>query len=416
MMSLRDAQLTAPRLRSGVRRRARIEALLDDAVLTCARTLVSAPAGYGKSTAVASWLQASGRRAAYVSFDERGATADGLEEGIARAVAAARDEVGSLVPALGASDATPLVVVLDDLHFVTDPDALRALRIAMEGAPDLWRWVLVTRTDPPLPLTRWRLAEELAEVGPADLAFTEPEAEELLHALDVRLDPPTLRLLVERTDGWGAGLQLAALSLRGRAGAGVRDFVERFTGRDRLVLAYMTEEVLHRLDARLHDFLMLISALDEVTAEVAALVTGEANAHELLAELERRNHFILPGRGGPEHVRLHPFFRDLLRARLEDLRPGLAERLRARARTIEPLPLASPPLAGGEPLTERERVVLTALAAGASNKAIARALGVSPNTVKTHVAHLFGKLQVHNRTEAVILAGELGLLPHHPKG
>ena len=410
MAPLRDAQLTPPRLRAGVHRRPRVEALLEGAVRTRLRTLVSAPAGYGKSTAVASWLAASGRRAAYIALDERGASAADLEAGIAAAVVRALADPAASATASDLEAASPLVVVLDDLHFVTDPDAMRALRIAIEGATEAWRWLLVTRTDPPLPLSRWRLADALAEVGPAELAFRDGEAEDLLRGLGVRLDAATLHLLVERTDGWGAGLQLAALSLQGRSGEGVRDFVERFTGRDRLVLAYLTEEVLHRLEPRMHDFLMLISALDEVTPEIAAAVTGEGNAHELLAELERRNHFILPGRAGPDYLRLHPFFRDLLRARLEDLRPGLAERLRAQARAVEPAPEAT------EALTEREREVLTALAAGASNKAIARALGVSPNTVKTHLARLFDKLQVRNRTEAVIRAGELGLVVPHPNG
>ncbi len=428
-------KLRPPRAHGDAVARPRLDALLDEAVRDHTVTLVSAPAGYGKTTGLAAWAQArirSGRPVAWVALDERDDEPRAFVRLLAAAVASldpraraidAVDDVGlalaSLVNLLDAA-AGARVVVLDDLHTLVREDTLDALRWLVDHAPAAVRLVLATRVDPALPLTRWRLQGALAELRGDALRFDPDEARALLARMGVALEPEVLAVLVARTEGWGAGLQLAALGLRGREGAHVRDFVERFTGRDRYVLAYLTEEVLQRLDPATHDFLLMVSVFDAFDAATAAAVTGRRDALERLTELERANLFLSRADDAAGTFRLHAFFRDLLRGRLDDLRPGMADALLARAvrhraesRTAE---AATGPLAAHaavdeeEALSEREREALRWLATGASNKAIARHMGLSPNTVKTHLKRLFDKLEVRSRTEAVTRARALGLL------
>ncbi len=347
----------------------------------------------------------------WIALDERAAQAGHLERSLRSTLPADRapappGEETKLDDVFRSMEdaAHDTLLVLDDVHQAESGDTWTLLRNLIERAPSTLRIVLASRTDPPLPLTRWRLSGILGDVSELDLAFTEPEARDLLHASGVDLPTPALRTLVAKTEGWGAGLQLAALSLQGRPEEVKEDFVERFTGRDPHVLAYLTEEVLGHLDDHLHEALLLLAALDTIDADSAALVTGQANAHEVLLELERGNYFLHELPGNPGRLRMHAFFRDLLRDRLEDLRPGLAATLRQRAAHAAPRSRDDAP-----DLSDRERSVLRLLATGATNKAIARDLDLSPNTVKTHVARIFEKLDVRNRTEAAERARELSL-------
>jgi len=423
-------KLRPPRSHGDPIARPRLDALLDAATRDHAVTLVSAPAGYGKTTALATWARSRSRdaaaeptgRVAWVALDERDDEPRALVRLLvaaiatldprARAIGAEGEPdpaLAALVNLLDAADGAR-VVVLDDLHALAREDTLDALRWLGDHAPPALRLVLATRVDPALPLARWRLQGALAELRADALRFDLDEARSLLASMGVALEPQVLGVLVARTEGWGAGLQLAALGLRGRQRGGLRDFVERFTGRDRHVLAYLTEEVLQRLDPATHDFLLMVSVLDAFDAATAAAVTGRHDAAELLTGLGRANLFL--SRVGDASFRLHPFFRDLLRGRLDDLRPGLADALRARAARHQQGVAAAAQLAGGgaEDLSQRELEALRWLATGASNKAIARRMGLSPNTVKTHLRRLFDKLEVRSRTEAVARGRALDLL------
>lgn len=439
-------KLRPPRPHGDAIARPRLDARLDLATRDHSVTLVSAPAGYGKTTALAAWARkrlaaarARPERAgprpeeavnlaadpvAWVALDERDddprafarllvASAATLDPRVRGAGAAGDPDLAlaTLVNLLDAAD-EPRILVLDDLHALTREDTLDALRWLVEHAPAALRLVLATRADPALPLARWRLQGALAELRADALRFEADEARALLARMGVVLDPEVLDVLVARTEGWGAGLQLAALGLRGRQGAGVRDFVERFTGRDRHVLAYLTEEVLQRLDPATHDFLLMVSVLDVFDAPTAAAVTGRSDALELLTDLERANLFLSRVGEGTGVFRFHAFFRDLLRGRLDDLRPGMADGLLARAarHRAERAPADRGADGEAEALSERELEALRWLATGASNKTIARHMGLSPNTVKTHLRRLFDKLEARSRTEAVVRARARGLL------
>ena len=421
-------KLRPPRGRLGRVVRPRLDAVLESAVARATVTLVSAPAGYGKTTAVAAWAERRPSPIVWLALDEHDAAPHAfmrlLVAGVAERAPAGARQAGLALAEAPEAALTALVNqldaaeelqtwVLDDLHTVSDDATIELLRRLVERAPPALRLVLGTRVDPPLPLARWRLQGALAEVRAEQLRFDLTEARELLMAMGVALDEATLGVLVARTEGWGAGLQLAALGLRGRRDEGVRDFVERFTGRDRYVLAYLTEEVLQRLDPATHDFLLKLSVLDAFDAATAAAVTDRPDASERLAELERANLFLARTDEPEGSFRLHPFFRDLLLGRLSDLRPQLPALLRARAVAhltsgVRPGDPGTAVEAPDETLSDREREALRWLATGASNKAIARRMGLSPNTVKTHLKRLFEKLAVRSRTEAVARARERG--------
>lgn len=396
--------------------RARLDARLD-AALRAPLVWVAAPAGYGKTTAVAGWARRRTAAPAWWSLEASDAVAARFADHLATALAHAwgplplaaergdpHDRVAALLDALEAQPIAtePRVLVLDDVHELVDaPAVLDLLRSFLEHLPSGLHAVLVSRVDPDLPLARWRLEGRLETIGAGDLRFTEPEAAALLASMGIALRPSLVRTLVQRTEGWGAGLQLAALGLRGRAPDAVPDFVERFTGADPYVLAYLTEEVVQRLDDVTQDFVLRASVADVLDPATVIALTGRTDAAERLLELERAHLFLHAIDPEARTYRFHASFRDLLRRRLEDADPRLAAELRARL---------TGPVVPGEELSEREREVLRWLATGASNDAIAARLELSPNTVKTHLKRLYEKLDVGTRTAAVARARELDLL------
>lgn len=387
-----------------------------DAAIRSPVSLVAAPAGYGKSTAVAQWARGRARPPAWWSLDPSDAPPERFAPLLAAAAshgwgldlaipsdAAPADHVAVLLGALEQAPEGDRVLVLDDVHELgSAPEAFELLRGLLDHLPDGVAVLLVSRVDPDLPLARWHLEGRLDRVGTEDLRFLEGEAAELLAALGAALRPSLVRTLVQRTEGWGAGLQLAALGLRGRAPDAVGDFVERFTGTDPYVLAYLAEEVLQRLPSGLQDFLLRVSVADVLDVPTAVALGGRPDAAELLAQAEREHLFLYPVDAGGRVVRFHASFRELLRRRLADADPGLAADLRAR--------VAGRPTVDAEPLTDREREVLRWLATGATNDAIAARLELSRNTVKTHLKRLFEKLEVGTRTAAVARARDLDLL------
>ena len=210
------------------------------------------------------------------------------------------------------------LLVLDDYHLVSSDTVHASVRFLLEHRPPQLRIVLAGRSDPPLGLARYRARGELGEVRADDLRFTAGEAAELLGQVSADVDAPLAAALAERTEGWAAGLQLAALSLRSQPD--VARFVAAFTGSHRYVLDYLTEEVLEQQRPELRGFLLETSVLERLSGSLCDAVTGRDDSQDLLEEADRSGLFVIQLDDVRGWWRYHHLFADLLRARLEPQR------------------------------------------------------------------------------------------------
>ena len=318
-------QFQVPALPGAMIARPRLRLELREAV-----TLVCAPAGSGKTALVASALPS----AAWVSLESTDDEPGRLWAAVLTALRVAgavpeESALAALAPPLPASgdDFMPLfvnavaelpeqaVLVLDDVHVLRSRACLAQLAFLILHLPDTLRLVLASRSDPRLPLHVLRVRGRLAELRATDLAFTEAEAGELLRAHGLELADELVRALHARTEGWGAGLRLAALSLQGRADP--ERFVAEFAGDDRVVGDYLLAEVLDRQTPRLRSFLLRTSLVERICGPLADAITGDDNGADALAELERTNGFVLGTDGHREWFRYHRLFATLLRTRAQ---------------------------------------------------------------------------------------------------
>ncbi len=339
-----ETKLEAPRRRGGALDRPRIRQALDArAVLT----LVGAPAGYGKTTAVRSWCATQDDALAWVTLDAEDndptrlwtyvATAlDRIHPGLGRAALQrlrvpgnpAESAIDELTAAL-ARHGRPVILVLDDLQTVTDPACMASLDHALFAAPANLRVILSTRMDPPLAIPRLRAAQELIELRAGDLAFTVAEARALLvDRWELELDAEEIDLLVRRTEGWPAALILAGVWLRGASDPSAA--VARFGSNQRFVADYLSSEVFAALDEDCRSFLYGAAVLGQCTPEFCDAVLDRHDSADVLAEIERAN--LLTSR--LEHgdwFRIHPLFAEYARAQLEASNPGAATDIHLRA-------------------------------------------------------------------------------------
>jgi LuxR family maltose regulon positive regulatory protein len=340
------SKLAGPPMRPGIVDR---PALLDGlaSATHAPAVLVSAPAGYGKTTLLALWRERDQRPFAWVSLD----AADNDPVAFVAAVLAALDPILDLDAAIGdslnvpqppleqvvlpslvdacAEHGQPLVLVLDDLHLVTERRCHTAIGYLAERLPPGCQLALGTRTDPPLPLGSWRAHGRLVELRAAELSLADAEAGALLAAAGVRLTDDRVARLVERTEGWPAGLYLAALSLRDRAHP--EEFVDRFAGTSRHVADFLSEDVLARQPDDVIGFLLRTCVLEELTASLCDALTGGTDADAALRELERGNLFVVPLDEERMAWRYHHLFAQYLRADLARRHPELVPELHRRA-------------------------------------------------------------------------------------
>jgi LuxR family maltose regulon positive regulatory protein len=309
-------------------------------------TVVSAPAGSGKTVLLRSWIsQASvaGSAAwAPVGRGERDPEQFWLSvlaalrqtvpaSALVRAVTAAPDLDGWALVERLLTDLAPLAdgvwLVLDDVHELGPDQALRQLELLVLRAPPVLRFVLATRHDVRLGLHRLRLEGELAEIREPDLRFTAAEARELFDAAGV--DLPGLAPLVERTEGWAAGLRLAALSLAGHPDPG--RFAEEFSGTERTVAEYLLAEVLDRQSEQVRRLLLRTSILERVNGELADLLTGDSGGERVLQDLEAANAFVVSLDARRSWFRYHHLFADLLQLELRRTAPDAVTMLHRAA-------------------------------------------------------------------------------------
>jgi LuxR family maltose regulon positive regulatory protein len=289
-------------------------------------TLLSAPAGWGKTAALCSWLRPGGVAFPVawltVERDDDGThfwstldatvAAIGNLDGQSRPPPAARDPAGlaDRVQSLH----QPLRLIIDDFHLVEDPTVTDGLAYIIRHSAGSLRLVIATRKDPNLPLHRWRLCEDLTQLRTEELSFTLDETEQLLARHHIELPGSELRALHTRTEGWPGGLQLAALAMRGRADA--TRLAAEFSGEHETVAQYLHAEVLANLTPQIQDLLLCASVCERVCGELADALTGRLDCHQQLADLHHANVFLLPLEGRPPWYRFHHLFGEMLRAKL----------------------------------------------------------------------------------------------------
>ena len=331
----------APTLAAGLVERPRLFELLDHGTQN-AVTLVAAPAGSGKTMLVSSWLRSRAQLAtAWVSIqrDETDAThfwGQVLDAVRDSGALDAHDPLTTLVPGgheefdqrlrEGLARLEPtLLLVLDDLHHLRSEEALQALEQLLADAPPRLRTLITSRRDPKLGLHRLRLTGDLLEIRAADLDFTPAESAELLAAAGIDVGPEDVGRLHERTEGWAAGLRLAAMSLA-RHDAPDR-FVAEFSGSERTVAEYLLGEVLHSQPPEVRDLLLKTSILERVNGPLADLLTGRSDGARALHELEEANALVVATDVARSWFRCHHLLGDLLELELRREAPAEIPRL-----------------------------------------------------------------------------------------
>ena len=314
-------------------------------------TVVGAPAGWGKTTLLREMIgmQAHRRAFAWVSLDAGDNDPVRLWTYVVEALRGVAPELGTraleLLRVPGTSLAEdvlpeiineteplggPVVLVLDDYHVITNRESHDGLAFLVEHLPDSLRVVVASRSDPPLPLARLRARGELLEIRAEELSFSPDETEVFLNdLLGLALEREDLARLHRRTEGWAAGLYLAALSLRDREDA--RGFIKAFAGNERHIVDYLGTEVLTGQSNEVRRFLLRTSILDRLCAPLCDALTGTAESDKLLREIERSNLFLFPLDMKREWYRYHHLFGELLRHELELAEPKLIPELHRRA-------------------------------------------------------------------------------------
>jgi LuxR family maltose regulon positive regulatory protein len=341
-------KLFRPGLRQQTVERKRLYDLLREG-RTLPLTLVVAPAGWGKSTIVADWLARDDVTAGWVSLDggdndpkrfwrylllaagQAGSAAGAAA--LRRLDAAGSDVLRDVLPAFVnelASAEAPLILVLDDYHLVTSAQVHATVATLLDRCPPQLHLMLITRADPPLPLSRLRVRGDLAELRADDLRFSAVEAVEFFSSrLGALLSEQDVLRLLARTEGWAAGLQLAALRLRDRPDRS--DFIERLTGADWHIVNYLGEEVLATQPAEVRDFLLVTSVLNRMCAPLCDALTGRADGTGLISEIYRANLFLVPLDDEHRWFRYHHLFGGLLRHELARTAPDRPPALHQRA-------------------------------------------------------------------------------------
>ncbi|MBK8904454.1 MAG: tetratricopeptide repeat protein [Anaerolineaceae bacterium] len=345
---LLQTKLFVPRLRPSLVPRPHLIAKLNQG-LHRKLTLISAPAGFGKTTLVSEWIAGGERPFAWLSLDERDGDRTRFLTYFVAALQTVASDVGQrllealqnpqlppieslLTTLLNEIAASPVefALVLDDYHVLESPPVDQALTFMLEHLPPQLHLIITTREDPPLLLPRLRVRGLLTELRAADLRFTTAETAVFLQKVTgIELTPADVAALEKRTEGWIAGLQLAALSVQGRDD--VHGFITTFAGDNRYVVDYLVEEVLQRQPPQVRQFLLQTSILDRLCGDLCTAVTHQEASGDLLKTLERSNLFVIPLDDRRHWYRYHHLFADVLQAHAEKEQPVALNELHLRA-------------------------------------------------------------------------------------
>jgi LuxR family maltose regulon positive regulatory protein len=354
---LLNTKLFVPPVRSELVPRSRLLARLDSGIRR-KLILVSAPAGFGKTTLVSSWLAQCQCPVAWVSLDSGDndpvrflsyviAALRTISPGVGKdAQALLRapqlpqiESVLTLLinelcssPGMHARDDHPCVLALDDYQVIDRPTIHNAMVFLLDNLPPDLLLVITTRADPPFPLSRWRARGQMVEIRDRDLRFTAAETAVLLNeVIELNLSAEEIAALEARTEGWAAGLQMAALSLRGQPTEQVTKLVQAFTGSHHYIMDYLVEEVLERQPAQFRTFLLRTSILDRLTGTLCEAVTEQTDGQRTLQWLDKANLFLVPLDEERRWYRYHRLFRGLLRHQLQSSWSDLVPELHRRA-------------------------------------------------------------------------------------
>lgn len=319
-------------------------------------TLVSAPAGFGKTTCTSNWVNALDRwSVAWLSLDSADddperflnyliAALQGVNpglgqeiEGVLRSGQIPPSEITSTVlinDILAFGDR--FILILDDFHTIQDPFILQVFEQLLTSFPDPLHLVLITREDPPLPLARLRANNQLTEIRARDLRFTHRDIDRLLNELmGLSLSQADIAALEDKTEGWIVGLQLAAIAMQSplsvRDRANPSGFIASLGGSHRFILSYLTEQVLNQQAEEVQHFLLQTSILDTLHGDLCNAVTGRSDSHVLLEQLLKANLFLIPLDDERQWYRYHHLFADLLRELLNALQRDNTTELHRRA-------------------------------------------------------------------------------------
>jgi len=296
-------------------------------------TLVSAPAGFGKTTLVSEWVADGKRPTAWLSLDEADNDPARFLAYLVAALRTVTADIGAGVSGVSQSPQAPtesiltallneisilpesIVLVLDDYHVIDAQPIDQAVAFLLEHVPPRMHLVITTREDPQLPLARLRARDQMTELRAADLRFTTSEAAEFLNSvMGLDLSAADIAALEDRTEGWIAGLQLAAISMRGHRD--VPGFIRAFAGNHRYIVDYLVDEVLRRQPDQTRNFLLQTSILDRLSGSLCDAVTGQEHGNARLEALERGNFFVVPLDDTRHWYRYHHLFADVLHAQL----------------------------------------------------------------------------------------------------
>lgn len=312
-------------------------------------SLISAPPGSGKTTLLSLWIATSTRPAAWLALDQADNDPARFLSYLVAALQTLRPTIGAEVTALLQSAQPPpitallpmllneiarlpqpIILVLDDYHVLDARPIDQALAFLIEHLPAQLHLVIATREDPPLPLARLRVRGQLTELRAADLRFTPDEAAIFLtQVMGLNLAAADVDILEDRTEGWIAGLQLAALSMQGQQD--IPGFIRAFTGEHRYILDYLLEEVLQRQSEELRNFLLQTAILDRLSAALCDAVTDQRGGQARLEMLERGNFFVVALDDTRQWYRYHHLFGEVLVAQLRAEQPDLLATLHQRA-------------------------------------------------------------------------------------